>query len=143
MIGRRIVEQQTAAFLDMHMYCQGYGTFLRTKGHHTLTFQTIFMSITARGCAVIVGNLAQRYSDTAARLAASSGGAPGPDEGDGKQRLRKARAGKRGGSPFDRGQYLLYPRPPYTLSGVGAREHDECRCEHPVDRLTRRIERLR
>lgn len=62
MFGQRIVEQQTAAFLNRHMCCQAYGTSLRTKGRHTLTFQTIFMSITSRERAVIVGNLAQRQS---------------------------------------------------------------------------------
>jgi hypothetical protein len=69
MLRRRIVEQQSAAFLDMHMCCQAYDTSLRTKGHHTLTFRTLFMSITARECTAIVDNLAQRmigntaYSD--------------------------------------------------------------------------------
>jgi len=162
MIGRRIVEEQTAAFLDMHMCCQAYGTSLRTKGHHTLTFQTICMSITARGCAVIVGNLAQRKTVNTAdfdrrRSCRTSRQSPRSWSSIRARALHitvlvdvfpACRAHdllpvKRDGNPFDRGQYLLFPRRPYTLSGVGARELDERRCEYPADRLTRRIERLR
>jgi hypothetical protein len=41
-----IVERQTAAFLSMHTHCQACGTPLRTKGHHALTFRTLFGTIT-------------------------------------------------------------------------------------------------
>ena len=43
---QRIVERQAAAFLATHTHCQACGTPLPTKGHHTLTFRTLFGTLT-------------------------------------------------------------------------------------------------
>ena len=42
---QQIVERQAAAFLARCMHCQTCGTALRTKGHHALTFRTLFGTI--------------------------------------------------------------------------------------------------
>jgi hypothetical protein len=39
---QHIVEQQAAAFVAMRTHCQACGALLSTKGHHTLTFRTLF-----------------------------------------------------------------------------------------------------
>jgi hypothetical protein len=43
---QQIVGRQTMAFLATHTHCQACGTPLRMKGHHTLTFQTLFGILT-------------------------------------------------------------------------------------------------
>jgi len=43
---QRIVERQIASFLATHRHCQVCGQALRTKGHHALTFRTLFGTIT-------------------------------------------------------------------------------------------------
>jgi hypothetical protein len=42
---QHLVEQQAAAFVATHMHCQACGTLLSTKGHHALTFRTLFGTI--------------------------------------------------------------------------------------------------
>jgi len=40
-----LVEQQAAAFVATRTHCQACGTLLSTKGHHALTFRTLFGTI--------------------------------------------------------------------------------------------------
>ncbi len=39
---RVLLEQQTTAFLRAHAACSSCGNPLRTRGHHTLTYRTLF-----------------------------------------------------------------------------------------------------
>jgi hypothetical protein len=43
---QQIVARQAATFLATRMHCQACGTPLPTKRHHTLTFRTLFGTIT-------------------------------------------------------------------------------------------------
>jgi hypothetical protein len=42
---QHLVEQQAATFVAMRTHCQACGVLLSTKGHHTLTFRTLFGTI--------------------------------------------------------------------------------------------------
>jgi hypothetical protein len=44
-VQQRIVERQMASFLALHRHCQACGLALRTKGHHSPTFRTLFGTI--------------------------------------------------------------------------------------------------
>jgi hypothetical protein len=45
---QHLLEQQAAAFVRSRACCQACGEALRTKGHHTLTFRTLFGTITLK-----------------------------------------------------------------------------------------------
>jgi hypothetical protein len=42
---QHLVEQQAAAFVATRMHCQACGALLCTKGHHALTFRTLFGTV--------------------------------------------------------------------------------------------------
>ena len=42
---QHLVEQQAAAFVATRMHCQACGALLSTKGHHALTFRTLFGTV--------------------------------------------------------------------------------------------------
>jgi hypothetical protein len=63
---QRIAERQAAAFLATCLHCQACDTPLRTKGHYTITFRTIFGTLRLRS----LGSATARVTHASRRLSA-------------------------------------------------------------------------